>query len=208
MFRNRIGVVIILLILVTLACSSATYGTPTPLTQGVTDTPKINQPVAELTSTKEANPVLSTPIEKIAPTATAPTRQTIGKVGDRVESSGIALIVVKVQKLAKAGLATAKEGNVILDIEVVIENQGKEDVPYNPLYFKVKDSDKYEYDMAFGSLEPSLKSGDLKTGDMARGHVAFEIPVKAIGLIVSYEPMVLFGGYKAIQVNLDRKSVV
>ncbi len=45
-------------------------------------------------------------------------------------------------------------------------------------------------------------------GDKARGHLAFEVPDTSKGFVVSYEPMVIFGGYKTIRVNLEEKTDV
>ncbi len=73
-----------------------------------------------------------------------------GKIGERIESAGVAMIVVKADKVQKAGFTTAKAGNVILDLDVVIQNSGrKETVPYNSLYFKLKDGSGYEYSTSF-----------------------------------------------------------
>ena len=55
---------------------------------------------------------------------------------------------------------------------------------------------------SMSSLEPTLKSGELNKGDQARGHVAFEVPENATNLVLSYEPMVLFGDYKPIHISL------
>jgi hypothetical protein len=75
-------------------------------------------------------------------------------------------------------------------------------MPYNPLYFVVKDANGYEYSESMSSLDPSLKSGDLNKGDQARGHLAFEVPENATNLVLSYEPMVLFGNYQPIHITL------
>ena len=130
-----------------------------------------------------------------------------GKVGEKIEFAGVAMIVVKADKVQKAGFLTPKAGNVIVDIEVIIQNASRDEtMPYNTMYFKVKDGSGYEFDPSFGSIEPSLHSGDLVKGDIARGHIAVEVPEKAVGLVLSFEPVVLFSNYNVIRVDLDTKT--
>ena len=76
-----------------------------------------------------------------------------GKVGDKVEAGGMAITVVQVQKVASFNsFMSADAGNIYVDIEVVIENTGRDETPYNPFYFKLKDAHSYEYDATFSSL--------------------------------------------------------
>jgi hypothetical protein len=92
-------------------------------------------------------------------------------VGERREAGGIALTVTKVSKLDQIGdFWKPGEGNIYLVTEVIIENVNREEAPYNPLYFKVKDSDGFEYLSAITAPDPSLKSGTLAKGDKVRGN--------------------------------------
>lgn len=134
----------------------------------------------------------------------APT-QDVGVVGERRESGGIAVTVISVEKMTGIDSFTPGEGNVFLVIEVLIENISRdEETPYNPLYFSVKDSDGFEGSTTFASPDPSLKSGNLPKGDKARGFIAFEVRSNASGFVVTYEPLVLFGGYKPIRISLGQ----
>ena len=136
-------------------------------------------------------------------TGSAPSGQ-VGKVGTPITSAGIELNAVKVETSAKEGITTAKPGNTLLLVQVAIKNTNKDKAPYNPLYFKVKDAGGFEYTSALIGREPSLKSGELTTGDSAAGWVMFEVPTEAKGLIMSYQPLVLFGGYQTIRIDLGR----
>lgn len=138
-----------------------------------------------------------------APAAPAPAA-VVGKVGDRVEANGIALTVVKTeQKDELSQFQKAKDGNTYVIAEVLIENVSADKVPYNPLYFKVKDGDGFEYNPEISGGDQALKSGDLVKGDKARGTVAFEVKETAKSLIMSYKPLVLFSGDEAIRVALN-----
>jgi hypothetical protein len=126
-------------------------------------------------------------------------------IGERRESGGIALTVLGVSKMESIDYFTPESGNVFLVLEVVIENISRdEETPYNPLYFSVKDSDGFQANTSFASPNPSLQSGDLPKGDKARGFVAFEVRSTASGFVATYEPLVLFGGYEPIRINLGQ----
>lgn len=145
--------------------------------------------------------VVSDPTQVADPTA-APS--TIGKVGERQEAGGVALTALKVEKVKEIGtFQKAKEGKVYLLVEVLLETTGQEESPYNPLYFKVKDADGFEYNVTISTADNTLKSGKLAAGEKVRGVVAFEVPESAAGMVLSYEPIVLLGGYEPIKIALD-----
>lgn len=183
--------------------SPAPTSTPAPIATKALAAPA-GTALPTATAVKPASttvPPTSTP--KPAPTATtAPAA--LGKVGDMIESGGIAVGIASVQKATKFGIWEAKAGNTYLVVEAVIQNVSRDTTPYNPLYFKVKDADGFEYTMTFGGADPALKSGDLTKGDKVRGMVTFEVPLTAKGFVVAYEPMVILGGYKAIKIDLGQ----
>lgn len=128
-------------------------------------------------------------------------------IGDRVESAGIALTVVSVTKADQIStfLKPSSPEKEYLVIEVIIENTSRDQpAPYNPLYFKVKDADAYEYNTAILAPDPALQSGELAKGAKVRGKVAFEVPKTATGFVVSYQPLVILGGYETIYVDLSQ----
>jgi hypothetical protein len=128
----------------------------------------------------------------------------VAKIGDRVESAGVAITVNGVQRADSVGqLLKAKPGRVYTVADVTIETTGREKAPYNPLYFKVKDSGGFEYNGSLLSGENSLKSGELEQGGKVRGTVAFDVPSEAKGLVLSYQPSVIFGGYQTLRIALD-----
>jgi hypothetical protein len=121
-----------------------------------------------------------------------------------VTGGGIALTVVNVSKVDSINqFLKPKEGNIYLVAEVVIENVDRDQAPYNPMYFKVKDSTGVEATSVMLAPEPSLKSGTLTKGDLVRGNVAFEVNAAASGFVLSYEPIVILGGYSPLRVDLD-----
>lgn len=177
--------------------STTTVGTATPSAVIVSATaaaapPAITSPVS-----------VQKPAVAAQPTA-APKPLAVAKVGDRVESGGIALIVNGVRRAQESGqFMKAKPGRTFIIVDVGLETTGREKAPYNPFYFKVKDADGFEYDGTVFGAENALKSGELAQGEKVRGTVSFDVPSEAKGLVLAYQPIVIFGGYQVIRVQLE-----
>ena len=139
----------------------------------------------------------------VPPPPTTPTAGGAG-VGEPREAGGVTLTVMAVSRATELSqFQTAEPGKEYVLAEVVLETTGRDTAPYNPFYFKVKDVDGYEYTVALNTGDNALKSGELAQGDKVRSVVAFEVPVGATGLILSYEPIVIAGGYDPIRIALD-----
>jgi hypothetical protein len=216
--RAIVAAAALILICVCIAIASPSKPKATP-----TATPAPIATIAQAQATNPSAPIATTapaqPTATNAPIATAtraptntarplptatPAPVTTGKVGDMIESGGIAVGIASVQKVAKVSIWTPKAGNTYLVIEAVIQNVSRDTAPYNPLYFKVKDADGFEYTTSFGGADPALRSGELAKGEKVRGMVTFEVLETSKGFVVSYEPMVIFGGYKAIKIDLGQ----
>ncbi len=129
----------------------------------------------------------------------------IGAIGEAREAAGVVLTVLNVTKMDKIGFFNPNPGNIFLIVEVLIENSNRPDeMPYNPLYFSIKDPNDFEYNISFVSPDPSLKSGTLPMGGKVRGNVAFEVSSSAKGFILTYKPLVVLGGYEPIRINLEK----
>lgn len=185
--------------------------TPTPQAADVSSvqTAAVETAMASVNQTAIVNAPTNTPESTNTPAPTdtplPPPTQNVGVVGERRESGGIALTILNVSKANSISIWTPDSGNVFLIIEVVIENVSRdEEAPYNPLYFSVKDSEGFEYNTAIAAPDPSLQSGNLPKGDKVRGFVAFEVRSTATGFIVTYEPLVIFGGYEPIRISLGQ----
>lgn len=134
----------------------------------------------------------SAPGDTAAPVATSAPAATMGQVGDRIESDGVALTVHSVSAVDNVDdIFKPDAGNIFLVADVTIESVDKDAAAYNPLYFKVKDADGFEYNVTLTAPDPSLKSGELSAGEKARGNIAFEVPADATGLVLSYKPIIV-----------------
>jgi cytoskeletal protein RodZ len=145
--------------------------------------------------------------EKQAPAQPAAQKEaapTTARVGQRIESAGVALTVNSVNRTDALGqFMKAKPDRTYVVADVTIEAAGRDKTPYNPLYFKVKDAEGYEYSGSAVGADNSLKSGELASGERARGTVAFDVPTAARGLVLSYQPVVILGGYQVLRVELE-----
>ncbi len=145
----------------------------------------------------ESNTEVSTP--EVLPMEVS----SIGMLGERVEKQGIAITVLSATKTNTAAFTVPSGGNIYLVIDVVIENVSRdEETPYNPLYFSVKDGNSYQYQTTLLAPDPSLSAGSLIKGDKVRGFVAFEVRNVSTNYIVTYEPLVILGGYEPIRIDL------
>ena len=127
-----------------------------------------------------------------------------GRVGERRESGGVAITVNTVSKTGRLGqFLIAGPGKTYLVVDITIETTTREIAPYNPLYFKLKDSDLIEYNSSLLSDDRGLKSGELPRGERVRGTVAFDVPAASKGFMIIYQPIVIFGGYETIKIQLN-----
>lgn len=137
--------------------------------------------------------------------ATNNSSASVGALGDRMVSGGIALTVLNVERVNDlSDFQQAEEGNHYVKAEVLIENIERDEAPYNPMYFSLKDDEGIEYNVELYAADGSLQSGDLFKGDKVRGVVAFKTKQDAADLVLSYEPIVLLGGYETIRVQLPQ----
>jgi hypothetical protein len=172
-----------------------------------------NQKTDPISTTESSSNIVISTFTVVPATETAiPTRTSrpsptpsVGMIGEAREGGGFVLTVLNVTNMESIEFMTADSGYIYLVLDVLIENVSRNDgIPYNPLYFSVKDADGYEYNTAFIAPDPSLKSGHLPKGEMVRGFIAFEIRASSKGLVVTYEPLVILGGYEPIRISLDK----
>jgi hypothetical protein len=103
------------------------------------------------------------------------------------------LAVISVDPSVK-GLIDAGPGFHYVAVEVAF--QAIQEIEYNQIFdFELHDSSGFTYSVAvFGDKEPSLGSGTLRPGKIARGWVVFEVADGAKGLELWYEQF-LVGNY-------------
>lgn len=133
--------------------------------------------------------------------SSADTPPTLGTVGERVEAKGVAVTVLGVERKETVVDYQQDDPNaVFVVVEVLVENTDRKEAPYNPMYFDLKIGTGEEFDAGgYGTL----KSGTLFRGDRARGTLVFEVSDEATDLVLTYEPLVIAGGYEPIRITLN-----
>lgn len=121
-----------------------------------------------------------------------------------MNSAGVEVMVAVVNTATGGALVQPKPGNLFLNVQVVVKSVDRDQMPYNPLYFVLKDRGGFEYNTNFFPPDPSFKSGTLNKGEIAAGWLAFEVPTTAGGFVLTYQPLVIFGGYQPLRVDLGR----
>ena len=130
-----------------------------------------------------------------------------GKVGQRVESAGLAITVVGVTNEPRYKEVTAPPASQkFIGVEVLLENTGTQGHGYFSTNFRVKDPQDRAYTSgALGVADPPLGWGTIVPGEKVRGHVAFVVPKDATGLTLAYVPP--SGGpadYRPIHIELGQ----
>jgi hypothetical protein len=138
-----------------------------------------------------------------APVASARETKARVVVEERAQTTSFALTVLEVRECQAKGFAPPKPGNVRLGVEVQFEGLAEHEVPVNPYYARVADAAGTVYSTTFGGCEPALNVVRLARGEVAKGYINFELPAKAKGLVMTYDP-VTFGDKQDVSVALGR----
>ncbi len=165
---------------------------------------------AALLACKKSAPAAGeTPVgETVAtPTAEPPPPVVTNKVwnvGDKATAPDYTMTLENVKECKVKYYFKPKKGNIKLGIEVAVEGTADKDVPVNPFYAKVTDSEGYTYNSTFGGCDPDLKSVRLSKGEKAKGWITFEVPAKAAGLKLSYNPFIIGTTKQELKFDLGR----
>lgn len=125
-------------------------------------------------------------------------------IGDKVKLDGQVVEVTEVEKSQGDDFEKPSEGKEFVIVHVSIENNGEEEISYNPFNFKMKNSDGQIEDEGFIMVDSdtSLSSGDLAPGGNVSGTLSFEQPKDDDGLELIFEPG--FWGTDEITFNLSK----
>src|SRR5699024_2601792 len=125
-------------------------------------------------------------------------------VGDKVKLDGQGVEVTEVEKSQGDDFETPSEGNEFVIVHVAIENNGEDEISYNPFNFKMKNSDGQIEDegMLMVDSDTSLSSGDLAPGGNVSGTLSFEQPNDDDGLELIFETG--FWGTDEVVFNLSK----
>lgn len=126
-------------------------------------------------------------------------------VGEKVELNGQVIEVTEVEKSQGGEFEEPSEGNEFVIVHVSIENNGDDEISYNPYNFKMKNSNGQIEDQGLLMIDndTALSSGELAPGGNVSGSLSFEQPVDDDGLQLIFEPG--FWNTDQIIFNLSKK---
>lgn len=123
-----------------------------------------------------------------SPSSTPEPEDIVGKVS----SQGAELTVVSVTKHSKIGIwVPQNEGDVFLNVEVILKNVSREKIQGNSLYFSLKDQNGVSFGHSIASLEPHFPLGDILQGQTAQGNVTFMVSQAASGFVFSFQDFLM-----------------
>jgi hypothetical protein len=110
------------------------------------------------------------------------------KLGDVVENFGYSLSAVTVEDPATPGMFyKPKQGYKLVAVEIIVGNvSGSEALNVNPLYAYLVDSNGFVYSAELGGRDGQIDTGELGTGEKAKGWVSFTIPENATPASIKY----------------------
>jgi len=125
-------------------------------------------------------------------------------VGDKVKLGNAVITVTKVETSKGVEFDTPKKGNIFEIVHIKIENNGKENIDYNPFYFQLKNSNGQISDTTITTVDQdtALQSGELASGGKVEGTVTFEAPENDKKLQLIYQPN-MFIENQTVTINLQ-----
>lgn len=171
------------------------------LANGGSETPTA-VPAVEQTEVDAANDTKE-PAEEVKAEPTKEPEKTEFAIGEAVQLKDNVLTVNKIEKSAGTDFDTPKDGMEYVIVTVTIENAGKDNINYNPLDFKMANSQGNITDGAFTIIdsETALSYGELAPGGKVSGTISFEQPKDDPKLQLQYQPS--FWSSKTVKVNLQ-----
>ena len=124
---------------------------------------------------------------------------TVYAIGQAANVDGCEMTVTKVEKSAGSEYDKPQNAaNEFVIVTVSIKNSGKNNLSYNPFYFKMQNSQGQITDTTYTSADEgtALNSGELAPGGSVSGTVAFEQPKDDPGLVLQYQDDVFADGTK------------
>lgn len=149
-----------------------------------------NEPAGGLATSKPSGQAVSAaPTEATASSAPKPSGSY--GIGDRIKLDEEEYFGVAEVDLDVPGTAVIKPaaGSKWVAALVEIEGINPDGATYNPLFFKVRDAEGFEYNFSAFGKEPQLQSSnELKPGQKVKGWVTFEVPDSDGKLTLVYLP--------------------
>jgi len=125
-------------------------------------------------------------------------------VGDTANTADYKMTLLAVKECKVETYFRPKAGNIKLAVEIAIEGNRDVDVPVSPFHARITDSESHEYSSTLAGCTPILPSVRVAKGERADGWITFELPEKATGLNLTYDPVIIGGTRQSLVFSLGR----
>lgn len=124
------------------------------------------------------------------------------KQGEEAVLGNGVITVTKVEKSKGKNYDKPKAGKEYVIVHITIENKGKDNLSYNPYYFKMQNSQGQQESITFTTIDQdtALHSGELIPGGKVSGTITFEEPTGDTGLTLVYSDSIWSS--KELKINL------
>lgn len=124
---------------------------------------------------------------------------------ETVTYKGVNYSITNVTKSAGTEFDIPKEGHEYVIVTIKIENNGSEKISYNPLDWKMENSNGQEEATIFTTIDSdtALSSGDLNAGGVKEGTIAFEEPAGDSRLKLNYYANSLLDEEASFKIKLN-----
>jgi hypothetical protein len=153
-------------------------------------------------------------LELPPPVAPAPTIATPGTpqnlaaktpgVGDTASLTDYKLTLLAVKECKVETYFRPKAGSIKLGVQLALEGTRDLDVPVSPFHARLSDTDGTDYSATLAGCTPILPSVRVARGERAEGWITFEVPEKATGLVLLYDPVIIGGSEERARFSLGR----
>lgn len=133
-----------------------------------------------------------------------PADQKVHAPGEMATAAHYKMRVDKVEECKVKEYFAPAPGNIKLGVLVTVEATADKDVPVNPFYAKVLDSEGISWTSTLAGCSPDLKSLRLNSGETAQGWITFEIPKSARSLRLAYAPFIVGSAKQELVFELGR----
>ncbi len=167
------------------------------------DEPPESEPASAETTNNDTQEQEEEPEEPEEEPAKEEEEKTEFGINEKIEFEGRIVEVTEVEKSSGSDFDKPKDGKEYVIVHVAIENNSDKEINYNPLDFKMQNSQGQIESKTFTTIDSgtSLSSGGLAEGGNVSGTIAFEQPIDDENLQLIFEPS--FWSSKKITINLN-----
>lgn len=126
------------------------------------------------------------------------------KASETVDLPHYTIAVGQIKNCAIEPYLKPKPGSIVLGVELTITSKSAVQVPSNPFYATLVNSEGARYAATLAGCKPELSASSLDPGDSARGFVSFIVPEGQGGWKLLYRPTLIGATDEEARFDLGR----